>query len=173
LRHVRRRSIVSDAMKHLVASRLWRKALGTRATRIAQRRTGLRPGERLLALDGGERTDLSRLPHEDASLDAVLCCYQLEGLDDGEVEAALRELHRVLRHGGRLLLVNLTRPAPPLYEELARFLGLPPPVELAQRVVRAGFHEVSRLPYRRGLFVSEVVRGVKLRDGGVFRPGRG
>jgi SAM-dependent methyltransferase len=173
LRRTRRRSIVLVTMKHLAVSRLWRKLLGDKAIGIARKRTALRDGEKLLALDGGERTDLCRLPHEDASFDAVLCCYQLEHIDDGEVDSALRELHRVLRHGGRLLLVNLTRPAPPLYEVLARHLGLPPPVELAPRVVRAGFFEVSRLPYRQGLFVSEVVRAVKLQDGGVFRPGRG
>lgn len=45
-----------------------------------------------------ERVDLTRIPHADASFDAVLCCHVLEHIPDDR--RAMRELRRVLAPGG-------------------------------------------------------------------------
>jgi SAM-dependent methyltransferase len=48
--------------------------------------------------------DLTRLPYADASFDAVVCGWVLEHLPDPR--PGLRELARVLRSGGKLLLLS-------------------------------------------------------------------
>jgi ubiquinone/menaquinone biosynthesis C-methylase UbiE len=57
------------------------------------------------------------MPYADASFDVVLCQMAVQFMPDRR--AALREMHRVLAVGGRLLL-NVTGPAGPLFETLAR-----------------------------------------------------
>jgi SAM-dependent methyltransferase len=59
------------------------------------------------------------LPLEDASFDAVLCVEVVEHLEEEEREPALREMVRVLRPGGRLIL---TFPADETALELDRWL---------------------------------------------------
>ena len=59
------------------------------------------------------------LPLEDESFDAVLCVEVFEHLGEGEREPALREMVRVLRLGGRLIL---TFPADDTALELDRWL---------------------------------------------------
>lgn len=59
------------------------------------------------------------LPLEDESFDAVLCVEVFEHLGEGEREPALREMVRVLRPGGRLIL---TFPADDTALELDRWL---------------------------------------------------
>lgn len=49
-----------------------------------------------------------RLPFRDGSFDAVLCGYSLR--DARDLDAAVAELHRVLRPGGRLVIVDLGKP---------------------------------------------------------------
>jgi len=55
-----------------------------------------------------ETGDLMRLPHDDASVDAVLGGYALRNVP--HFEKALSELHRVLRPGGVLLTLDFYRP---------------------------------------------------------------
>ncbi len=50
------------------------------------------------------RADARSVPHDDGSFDAAVSTQVLEYLDD--VEVALAELHRVLRPGGRVVIVD-------------------------------------------------------------------
>ena len=77
------------------------------------------------------RADARRLPLPDASVDVVTCAYLLHLLDEPGRHAALREIARVLRPGGRALLVTLELPAgllgrsllAPVQSALCRVLG--------------------------------------------------
>ncbi len=54
------------------------------------------------------RGDLLALPFEDASFDAVTVGFGIRNVDD--LEAGLRELRRVLRAGGRIGILEITKP---------------------------------------------------------------
>src|SRR5581483_9400509 len=54
------------------------------------------------------RGDVLALPFDDASFDAVTVGFGVRNVDD--LEAGLRELRRVLRPGGRLGVLEITRP---------------------------------------------------------------
>ena len=49
--------------------------------------------------------DVRSLPFRSASFDAVICCYLLELLSQEDIHLTLREIHRVLRPGGKFSLV--------------------------------------------------------------------
>jgi demethylmenaquinone methyltransferase/2-methoxy-6-polyprenyl-1,4-benzoquinol methylase len=70
--------------------------------RVAARK-GLRP---LVAADG------TRLPFADGSFDAVTVAFGLRNMESWP--GALREMARVLRPGGHLLVLDFSRPRPPL-----------------------------------------------------------
>jgi demethylmenaquinone methyltransferase/2-methoxy-6-polyprenyl-1,4-benzoquinol methylase len=63
--------------------------------------------------------DMTALPFADGSIDAVTSGYGLRNVPDHF--AALREIARVLRPGGRLLTLDFYRPESPLWRTL--FLG--------------------------------------------------
>jgi demethylmenaquinone methyltransferase/2-methoxy-6-polyprenyl-1,4-benzoquinol methylase len=79
-------------MIHLAAARLRRAALAGRA-------------ELLVA-------DASAIPFADASFDAVFMSFTLELFDTPEIPLVLAECRRVLRPGGRIGIVALSRAAP-------------------------------------------------------------
>lgn len=54
--------------------------------------------------------DAQRLPFGDATFDAVTNAFLLRNLSD--LDLGLREMRRVLRPGGRLVCLEITRPAP-------------------------------------------------------------
>jgi ubiquinone/menaquinone biosynthesis C-methylase UbiE len=62
------------------------------------------------------------LPLPDGSIDRILSSFMLHHLDDDEKTRAVREIHRVLRPGGQLHLVDVdgTPPAHGLHGRLAR-----------------------------------------------------
>ena len=49
--------------------------------------------------------DVRNMPFQNASFDAVVCCYLLELLGPDDIRLTLREIARVLRPGGRFSLV--------------------------------------------------------------------
>ncbi len=49
--------------------------------------------------------DVRSMPFQDASFDAVVCCYLLELLSQDDIRLTLREIRRVLRPGGPFALV--------------------------------------------------------------------
>jgi len=58
------------------------------------------------------RADVLALPLEDASFDAAVVGFGVRNVED--LEAAIRELRRVLRPGGRLGILEITTPRGPL-----------------------------------------------------------
>jgi demethylmenaquinone methyltransferase/2-methoxy-6-polyprenyl-1,4-benzoquinol methylase len=72
------------------------------AAAVARRRGGL-------ALPSFLVGDMMALPFADASFDVVTTGYGLRNVPD--LDATIREIHRVLRHGGRLVSLDFNRPA--------------------------------------------------------------
>ncbi len=128
--------------------------------------------------------DLAHLPHAGEVFDAVLCSEVLEHVDDDRV--ALRELHRVLRPGGQLLVSVPHADFPAAWDPPNRFLtwaGLPRirtgilagawtdhqrlyrPEELERALRDAGFvvDEVEEQTHRCLPFTHLLVYGIALR----------
>jgi demethylmenaquinone methyltransferase/2-methoxy-6-polyprenyl-1,4-benzoquinol methylase len=118
--------------------------------------------------------DALALPFPDASFDAATIGFGVRNLDD--LAAGLRELRRVLRPGGRLGVLEITRPRGPLrvfyslwFDRIVPLLGkvlpggaayaylpasvrrFPPPDELAQLLEESGFASVSYRLFAGGI----------------------
>jgi demethylmenaquinone methyltransferase / 2-methoxy-6-polyprenyl-1,4-benzoquinol methylase len=65
--------------------------------------------------------DVSKLPEADASVDAVTIAFGLRNLVNRD--AALREMRRVLRPGGRLVVLEFAPPTGPLMAAYRFYLG--------------------------------------------------
>jgi ubiquinone/menaquinone biosynthesis C-methylase UbiE len=118
----------------------------------------IRIGEREIAQAGlGDRILLrvapaTHLPFEDGAFDVVLTSHVLKHLDDEALLTSFREVVRVLRPGGRLLLWEFekSRRSALLFWS-ARLTGLPPPFQLRtmaefSRALRVtGFQRVMRV----------------------------
>jgi demethylmenaquinone methyltransferase/2-methoxy-6-polyprenyl-1,4-benzoquinol methylase len=112
------------------------------------------------------RGDLLKLPFDTASFDAATVGFGVRNVDD--LQQALRELRRVLRTGGRIGILEITRPrgilspfyklwfdvAVPLIGKLlpggsaytylpASVRRFPPPDDLAELMREAGFRDVD------------------------------
>jgi ubiquinone/menaquinone biosynthesis C-methylase UbiE len=69
-----------------------------------------------------QATDVRQLPFCEASFETVVCCYLFELLGCSDIEAALLEVRRVLKPGGRLVLVVIGQNAP-LFNRAYRLAG--------------------------------------------------
>jgi ubiquinone/menaquinone biosynthesis C-methylase UbiE len=69
---------------------------------VTQERTRKRhPGVRC----GLKAVDARQMPFRDGSFDTVVCCYLLELLANNDIVRALHEVHRVLKPGGRMVVI--------------------------------------------------------------------
>jgi demethylmenaquinone methyltransferase/2-methoxy-6-polyprenyl-1,4-benzoquinol methylase len=140
-------------------------------------------GEEGLGVEFGW-ADALELPYGDASFDAVTIGFGARNLAD--LDRGLAEMARVLRPGGRLVILEITRPS---REPLASFYGLwfdrlipllgsladsdaysylpqsvrsfPEPRELAARIDRAGFDEIRWLLLAGGIIAIHSATRVK------------
>lgn len=117
------------------------------------------------------RADARQLPFASEQFDLVWSSYMLDLIPTAEMTPVLKEFHRVLGTGGRLVLVNFSKnaPAPTWWE---RFYDATPaflvpwffagcrPVEAEPFVRAAGFVEVTREFVARGL-PSEIITAKK------------
>jgi demethylmenaquinone methyltransferase / 2-methoxy-6-polyprenyl-1,4-benzoquinol methylase len=125
------------------------------------------------------RGDVLALPFEDGSFDAVTVGFGVRNVDD--LDAGLRELRRVLRHGGRIAILEITRPTGVLapfyrvwFDRLIPALGrvlpggsaytyllasvrrFPAPLELARQLGAVGFGEVRFERFAGGIVALHV-----------------
>ena len=73
--------------------------------------TAIDPDKKMLELNTFENKVLGsaeNLPFEDNSFDNVFCCFVWRNISD--TNKALEEVHRVLRPGGKFILLDMTRP---------------------------------------------------------------
>lgn len=113
--------------------------------------------------------DAARLPLRAHSFDRLFSAYMLDLLPLGEIPAVLAEFRRVLRPGGRVVLVSLTEGADApsrlfvagwklVYSLDPLRLGGCRPLQLAAQLGAAGFAVERRVVVQRG-FPSEVLVG--------------
>ncbi len=122
------------------------------------------------------RADAERLPFAPAAFDAVTAGFGIRNLAD--LDAGLREMHRVLRPGGRLLVLEFAVPPGRVFRRLyhfysfrvmplegrllygdsapARYLvtsirSFPAPAQVASRLRSAGFTVDEARPLTRGV----------------------
>ena len=79
--------------------------------------TALDPDEQMLSLNNFEKKIVGKgeeLPFNENSFDNVLCCFVWRNVDD--TEKALSEVYRVLKPGGKFILLDMTRPKNTFYK---------------------------------------------------------
>lgn len=69
-----------------------------------------------------QAVDARQMPFPEGMFDCLFNCYLFELLPPGDIERAIGEFHRVLRPGGRLLLVNVSNSSP-AFSTLYSWLG--------------------------------------------------
>ena len=79
--------------------------------------TALDPDEQMLSLNNFEKKVVGKgeeLPFKENSFDNVLCCFVWRNVSD--TEKALSEVYRVLKPGGKFILLDMTRPKNTFYK---------------------------------------------------------
>lgn len=108
------------------------------------------------------------LDFEDEHFDLLFNCYMLDLLSFEKIDAALTEFSRVLKKGGKLVLVNMTEGKSPvsriyqmLYQISPRLMGGCRGLRMKDRVSEKGF-EIEYFEYVvQLLFPSEVIVALK------------
>ena len=111
-----------------------------------------------------QATDVRQLPFRDACFETVVCCYLFELLGCTDLEAALFEVRRVLKPGGRLVLVVIGQNAP-LFNRAYRLAGSLVPAfwgrqvehQLVPLLEGLGFEIESDEHLRQGYYPSRVM----------------
>ncbi|MFD3510821.1 class I SAM-dependent methyltransferase [Nocardia sp. NPDC058666] len=102
------------------------------------------------------------LPVSDAEFDVVTCTFVMHHIPEAKRDAAIAEMWRVLRPGGRLLLADAS-PSPRIRAVFSLFLGRDPFVDVdirhyIERVEAAGFLDLS---YSRSRDQTGILTAVK------------
>ncbi|MEZ4701745.1 MAG: methyltransferase domain-containing protein [Rhodothermales bacterium] len=112
--------------------------------------------------------DAYALPFPDASADLLVNSYMFDLLPESDFVPVLREFHRVLRPGGRLVQMNLTlaetwpqRLWDGLYRLHPAILGGCRGITTAPALAQAGFERIERTFVSQLTFPSEVVTGIR------------
>ena len=112
--------------------------------------------------------DAYRLDYTDESFDVVMNSYMFDLIPEQDFMTIINEFKRVLRKGGRLILVSMTRGSPLfnsvwdwLYRLYPALLGGCRGVELSPYMEQAGFEKIYREYVSQIGFPSEVVYGTK------------
>lgn len=111
-----------------------------------------------------QQGDAHRLPFEDASFDLLVNNYMFDLLPEADFLPVLTEFRRVLRPGGRLVLVNMTGAerfwhgiAETVYRINPAWMGGCRGVRLAPYVEQAGFENLQREYLAQASFPSEIL----------------
>lgn len=149
------------ALAHLAQANRTGRTIGLDASRpmaVRTRRRAASTGRTAVAL-----ADCRRLPFLTESFDVVYCSYLLDLLSTEDMERAASEFLRILRPGGRLVLVCMTHDGPLmrawgwLYGRWPQLVGGCRSVLTTPVVERAGFTEIHREVVRQLGFPSEIV----------------
>lgn len=112
--------------------------------------------------------DCRHLPFDDGAFDVIMTQYLLDILPVEDFIPILLEFKRVLKHGGRVVLVNMTKGEKWLNQIYEGIYRLKPPLLAGCRGVLAqpflektGFEELKREFISQLGFPSEVIKGVK------------
>jgi ubiquinone/menaquinone biosynthesis C-methylase UbiE len=104
------------------------------------------------------------LPAEDQKFDLLVNNYMFDLIPFDEMDGILPEFHRVLKKGGKLVLVNMTkgeRFGSGLYDLIFRLspksMGGCRGIKLSERLMAQGFHVETREYHQQLLFPSEVI----------------
>jgi ubiquinone/menaquinone biosynthesis C-methylase UbiE len=111
--------------------------------------------------------DAYALDFEDRSFDVLINNYMFDLLPERDFPVVLKEFARVLRPGGRLVLVNMAKSERWYHGVWERIYGINPAllggcrgVSLLQPVKTAGFKQTSREFVSQSAFPSEIIFGV-------------
>ncbi len=108
------------------------------------------------------------LPLEDGSVDVLMNNYMFDLMSEEDMDKALVEFKRVLKKGGRLVLVNMTegeRLGSSIYSYIynisPKTMGGCRGVKLSDRLINNGFKVATREYHQQMLFPSEVILAYK------------
>ncbi len=104
------------------------------------------------------------IPYLDATFDLVINGYMFDLMPTEAMPKLLKEFRRVLKSGGRLVLINMTEGERPgsgiyqwLYQRSPALMGGCRGVKLAGLLPQAGFQVLIREYHQQNLFPSEII----------------